>query len=154
MHIWGHWYFSWQSWLQLFLHPTEHFMSCTLHMINKKGDNITALMYYSFDVFETNPLFHVWFFSSWPAYRFLRRQVRCSIILISWRILQFVVIHTVKGFDFVNKADVHIFLVFSCFFYDLMFVSNLISGSLPFLNPAWTSRSSRFTYSWSMPWRI
>ena len=36
--------------------------------------------------------------ASWPAYRFLRRQVRWSGIPISWRIFQFVVIHTVKGF--------------------------------------------------------
>ena len=34
----------------------------------------------------------------WPAYRFLRRQVRWSGIPISLRIFQFVVIHTVKSF--------------------------------------------------------
>ena len=43
---------------------------------------------------------------------------------------QFVVIHTVKGFGMVNKADV--FLEFSCFFYDPMDVGNLISGSSAF----------------------
>ena len=37
---------------------------------------------------------------SWPAYRFLKRQVRWSDIPISLRIFQFVVIHTVKGFGF------------------------------------------------------
>ena len=31
---------------------------------------------------------------------------------------QFVVIHTVKGFGLINKADVDVFLEFSCFFYD------------------------------------
>ena len=31
---------------------------------------------------------------------------------------QFVVIHTVEGFDIVNKAEVDVFLEFSCFFYD------------------------------------
>ena len=41
--------------------------------------------------------------------------------------LQFVIIHTVKGFDVVNEADV--FLEFSCFFYDPTDVGNLISGS-------------------------
>ena len=35
--------------------------------------------------------------ASWPAYRFLRRQVRWSGFPISWRIFQFAVIHTVKG---------------------------------------------------------
>ena len=39
---------------------------------------------------------------------------------------QFLVIHTVKGFGVVNKADV--FLELSCFFNDLMDVGNLISG--------------------------
>ena len=32
--------------------------------------------------------------------------------------LQFVVIHTVKGFNIVNEAEVDVFLEFSCFFYD------------------------------------
>ena len=49
---------------------------------------------------------------------------------------QFVVIHTVKGFSVVNEAEVDIFLEFSCFFYDPVDVGNLISGPLPFLNPA------------------
>ena len=40
---------------------------------------------------------------------------------------QFVVIHTVKGFDIVNKADV--FLELSYFFYDPRDVGNLISDS-------------------------
>ena len=42
---------------------------------------------------------------------------------------QFVVIYTVKGFGVVNKAEVDIFLEFSCFFYDSTDVGNLISGS-------------------------
>ena len=46
--------------------------------------------------------------------------------------LQFVVIHTAKGFGIVNKAEVDIFLEFSCFFNDPMDVSNLISGSSAF----------------------
>ena len=45
---------------------------------------------------------------------------------------QFVVIHTVKGFDIVNKAEVDIFLELSCFFNDPMDVGNLISGSSDF----------------------
>ena len=49
---------------------------------------------------------------------------------------QFVVIHTVKGFDIVNKAEVDIFLELSCFFYDPLDVGNLISGSSAFSNPA------------------
>ena len=45
---------------------------------------------------------------------------------------QFVVIHTVKGFGRVNKAEVDVFLVFSCFFNDPADVGNLISGSSAF----------------------
>ena len=44
--------------------------------------------------------FPVLIITSCPGYRFLRRQVRWAIIPISWRIFQFVVIHTVKGFGF------------------------------------------------------
>ena len=45
---------------------------------------------------------------------------------------QFVLIHTVKGFGVVNKAEVDVFLELSCFFYDPADVSNLISGSSAF----------------------
>ena len=45
---------------------------------------------------------------------------------------QFVVIHTVKSFVVVNKAEVDVFLEFSCFFYDPTDVGNLISGSSAF----------------------
>ena len=38
-------------------------------------------------------------------------------------------IHTVKGFGVVNKAEVDVFLELSCFFNDPMDVDNLISGS-------------------------
>ena len=48
---------------------------------------------------------------------------------------QFGVIHTVKGFNVVNEADV--FLEFSGFFYDLMDVGNLISGSSAFSKSSW-----------------
>ena len=45
---------------------------------------------------------------------------------------QFVVIHTVKGFDLVNKAEVDGFLEISCFFNDPADVGNLITGSSAF----------------------
>ena len=41
---------------------------------------------------------------------------------------QFVVIHTVKGFEVVNKAEVDVFLELSCFIYDPTDVGNLVSG--------------------------
>ena len=45
---------------------------------------------------------------------------------------QFLVIHTVKGFGIVNKAEIDVFLEFSSFFHDPADVGNLISGSSTF----------------------
>ena len=45
---------------------------------------------------------------------------------------QFVVIHTVKNIDVVNKSEVDVFLELSCFFDDPMDVGNLIFGSSAF----------------------
>ena len=45
---------------------------------------------------------------------------------------QFVVIHTVKGFGIVNKAEIDVFMELSCFFNDPADVGNLISGSSAF----------------------
>ena len=42
---------------------------------------------------------------------------------------QFIVIHTVKGFGIVNKAEIDVFLELSCFFDDPVDVGNLISVS-------------------------
>ena len=91
-------------------------------------------------------------------------------------------LNTVKGFGIVNKAEVDVFLEFSCFFDDP--VSSVcqsigVSASasvlpmdiqewfplgwmlaiwsllpLPFLNSAWASGNSWFTYCWSLAWRI
>ena len=83
---------------------------------------------------------------SWHVYRFLRRQVRWSGIPIAFRIFQFVVIHTVKGFSIVNEAEVDVFLECSCFFNDPLDVGNLISGSPAFSKSSLNTGSSRFTY--------
>ena len=45
---------------------------------------------------------------------------------------EFIVIHTVKGFGIVNKAEIDVFLELSCFFDDPGDVGNLISGSSAF----------------------
>ena len=100
------------------------------YKLNKQGDNIqpwrTPFPIWNQSVVSC-PVLTV---ASWFAYRFLRRQVRWSGSPISFRIFQFVVIHTVKGFGIVNKANV--FLELSCFFDDPMDVGNLISGSSAF----------------------
>ena len=79
---------------------------------------------------------------------------------ISFRISQFIVIHTVKGFGIVNKAEVDVSLELSCFFHDPADVGNLISGSSAFsktglnmwkfmihvlLNPGWENFKHYFT---------
>ena len=45
---------------------------------------------------------------------------------------QFIVVHTVKGFGIVNKAEIDVFLELSCFFDDPADFGNLISGSSAF----------------------
>ena len=112
--------------------------SLAFHMIhskyklNKQGDSI-QLWHTPFPIWNQSvvpcPVLTV---ALWPTYRFLKRQVRWSGIPISWRIFQFVVIHTVEGFGIVSKAEVDVFLENSCFFHDPMDVGNLISGSSAF----------------------
>ena len=62
---------------------------------------------------------------------------------------QFVVIHIVKGFGIVNKAEVDAFQELSAFsmIQRMLVIWSLVP--LPFLNPAWTSGSSCFTYCWA-----
>ena len=65
---------------------------------------------------------------------------------------QFVLIHTVKVFGVVNKAEVDVFLELSCFFDDPADVGNLISGSFAFsktsLNIQKFTHSSRIAKAW------
>ena len=51
---------------------------------------------------------------------------------LSQNLPQFNVIHTVKGFGIVNKAEIDVFLELSCFVDDPIDVGNLISGSSAF----------------------
>ena len=107
-------------------------MMYSAYKLNKQGDNIqpwcTPFLIWNQSVVPC-PVLTV---ASWPAYRFLRRQVRWSSIPISFRIFQFVVIHTVKVFSIVNKAKIDVFLKLSCFFHDSADLGNLISGSSAF----------------------
>ena len=102
------------------------------YKLNKQGNNIqpwrTPFPIWNQSV-VLSPVLTV---ASRPAYRFLKRQVRWSGIPISFRVFQFVVIHTIKGFGIVNNADVEDFLDTSCFFDDPMDVDTFISGSYVF----------------------
>ena len=107
-------------------------MMYSVYKLNKQGDNIQP-WHTPFPIWNQSivpcPVLTVAF---WPAYRFLRRQVRWSGIPISSKIFQFVVIHTVKGFIIVNEAEVDVFLELSCLFYNPMDAGNLISCSSAF----------------------
>ena len=67
--------------------------------------------------------------------------------------LQFVAIHTFKGFGIVNKAEIDVFLELSCFYHDPADVGNLISGSSVFSKISLNIREFTFTYSRSPAWR-
>ena len=57
-------------------------------------------------------------------------MVWCSHLLQN--VPQFIVVHTVKDFDIVNKAEIDVFLELSCFFHDPADVGSLTSGSSAF----------------------
>ena len=120
------------------------------YKLNKQGDNI-QLWHIPFPIMNQSivpcPILTV---ASWPAYRFLRRQVRWSGILISLKIFQIVVIHTVKGFSVVSEAELDVFLELSCFSMIQWMLSIWSLVPLPFLNPVWTSGSSGFVYCWGL----
>ena len=64
---------------------------------------------------------------------------------------QVIVIHTVKGFGIVNKAEIDVFLELSCFFDDPSDVGNLISGSSAFFKTSLKHlevHSSRTVETW------
>ena len=59
---------------------------------------------------------------------------------------QFVMVHTVKGFGLVNRAEVNDFLELSCFYNDPADVGNLISGSSAFSKTSLNIWKLRFMY--------
>ena len=62
---------------------------------------------------------------------------------------QFIVIHTVKGFGIVNKAEIDVFLELSCFFHDLVDVGNLNSGSSAFSETSLNIRKCELDFHYS-----
>ena len=57
-------------------------------------------------------------------------------------------IHTVKGFGIVNKAEIDVFLELSCFFDDPADVGNLMSGSSAFSEKHLEVHGSRIAEAW------
>ena len=128
------------------------------YMLNEEGNNIQP-WHTPFPIWNQSvipcPFLTV---ISWPAYRHLKRQFRLSGIPNSWRIFQLVVIHTVKGFGVVIKAEINVFLEFSCFFDDLTDVGNLISTSSAFSKTSLNIWKFMVMWTWlcspSLDWRI
>ena len=118
------------EWFQIGKRIHQGCMIYSVYKLNKQGDINIQPWHTPSPIWNQSvvpcPVLTV---ASWPAYRFLARQVKWSGIPISFKnFLQFVVIHTAEGFSVVNEAKVGVFLEFSCFFYDPMDVGNLTSG--------------------------
>ena len=102
------------------------------YKLNKQSDNIQPCRT-PFPIWNQSvvpcPVLTV---ASWPAYRFLKKGQVVWYSHFFKNFPQFIVIHTVKGFGIVSKAEIDVFLEFSSFFHDPMDVGNLISGSSAF----------------------
>ena len=78
---------------------------------------------------------HVWFYMLLLE---LHKQIPQQAGQVVWyshllkNFSQLIVIHTVKGFGIVNKAEIDVFLELSCIFHNPADVGNLISGSSDF----------------------
>ena len=111
-------------------------MMYSAYKLNKQGDNIQPWRT-PFPIWNQSVVpCLVLTVPSWPAYRFLKRQVRWSAIPISLRVFQSLLWS--KDFVIVNKAKIDVFLEISHLFDDPTDVGNLISGSSAF------SKTSKF----------
>ena len=116
------------------------------YKLNKQGDSIQP-WHTPFPILNLSvvpcPVLTV---ASWPAYRISQEagQVVCYSHLLK-NLPQFIVIHTIKSFDIVNKAKADVFWNSLAFlmFQQMSAIWNLVP--LLFLSPAWTSGSSWFT---------
>ena len=112
--------------------PAFHMMY-SAYKLHKQGDSLQSWCTLSPIWNQSVAPFPVLIIASWPAYKFLRRQVRWSGIAISLRIFHSLLWSIqVKGFGIVNKGEVHVYLEYSRFFNDPADVGNLISGSSAF----------------------
>ena len=103
-------------------------MMYSAYKLNKQGDNIQPFCT-PFPIWNSL-FFHVQFLTCIQVSQEEDQVVWYSHLLKNFP--QFIVIHTVKGFGIVNKAEIDVFLELSCFFNDPANVDNLISGSSAF----------------------
>ena len=116
-------------------------MMYSAHTLNKQGDNMQPWCI-PFPIWNQSVVpCSVLTVASWPAYLQISQEAG-QVVWYSHlfkNFPQFVVIHTVRGFGIVNKAEVDVFLELSYFVYVPMDVGNLISGSSAFSKCTWTS---------------
>jgi len=107
-------------------------MMYSAYKLNKQGDNIQpwGTPFPILNQFVVPcPVLTV---ASWPAYRYLKRQVRWSgIPSLSEFFTVYCDPHS-QRFGIINKAEIDVFLEFSCLFHDPVDVDNLISASSAF----------------------
>ena len=132
-------------------------MMYSAYKLNKQGNNVQPWST-PFPIWNQSvgpcPFLTV---ASGPAYRFSQevgQGVWHSHLFQNFP--QFIVIHTVKGFGKVNKAEIDVFLELSCFFKDPVDIGILISGSSDFSKTSLNSWkfTAQHTYCWSLAWRI
>ena len=99
------------------------------YKLNKQGNNIQPWRT-PFPIWnQSNIPCLVLSVASWPACRFLRRQVRWSGMPISFRVFRCLLC---QSFSIISEAEVDVFLELSWFFNDPTEVGDLISGSSAF----------------------
>ena len=87
--------------------------------LNKQGDNIQPWLT-PFPILNQSVVYPVLTAASWPAYKFLGRQVSYSSLFKNFP--QFAVIHTFKSFSIVSKAEVDVFRSSKCWQFALWFL--------------------------------
>ena len=129
----SYWYFAQQSWFQACASPIPAFhMMCSAYKLNKPGDNIQP--WYSFPDLE--PVYCSMFSSNCCFLACIQISQEAGQVVwyshLFQNFSQFIVIHRVKGFGIVSKAEVDVFLELACFFDEPTDVGNLISHSSGF----------------------
>ena len=103
---------------------------CSECKLSKQGDNIHPRWCIPFPIWNQSVMCSLLTVTSWPASQEAGQMVWYFHLFQNFP--QFVVIHTVKSFDIVNKAEIDVSLGLSCLFNDPEDIGNLIFGSSAF----------------------
>ena len=120
LQFWGYWYFSRQSWFQLVLLPAQRFSWCTRHI-----SSISRVTVYSLDILFSflEPVCFSMSSSNCCFLTCIQFSQKAGQVVWYSHVFQnfpkFIVIHIVKGFDIVNKAEIDVFLELLLFWWSL-----------------------------------